>query len=310
MQSATLAWRCWIGLLGAWALVACGDDAGGASDVADTRASDVSEIAQQDGVGEIDFAEPDASELDAPPPETDEPETHGDDVIADDAAESPADAAHEVWVDGTGQATPAPGFGVISGDCGFVAAALDDAAPSLWRNRIDFGDDPYDDEDSVFLSDGGREILADGNAGGSSLLSEVFAFEMLARCEGAELLKTENEIVYAVAAKITDMIVAIDDRKVGANPTRAVGFPFDAPYSVEQARTVLEKKLGDINSSSAAVADEDRWVKQILTVFAYGEEHAARVEEAWHALEATLRADTIVVVTITDGDDRFIYSNQ
>ncbi len=223
-----------------------------------------------------------------------------DETQAEVAPETVAEVAPEV-------VGPLPGFGLITGDCGFVAGELDAAAPSLYVNRIDFGSDPYDDADLDKLTEGGREILRDGNAGGSSILSEVFAYEMLARCEGAVLLKTETEIVYDVSAKITDMIVEIDGKKVGANPTRAIGFPFDAPYTVEQAKTILEKKLGDIKSSSETVSAGDRWVKQILTVFAYGEGHVVSVETAWEAIDPALRGDTIVIVTVTDGDDQFIY---
>jgi len=218
-------------------------------------------------------------------------------------------AAVESEASGETSSGPAPGFGVISGDCGFVAGELGSAAPSLYVNHYDFGSDPYDEGDLAKLTEGGREILRDGNAGGSSILSEVFAFEMLARCDGAVLLKTETEVIYDVAAKITDMVVVIDGKKVGANPTRAVGFPFDAPYTVEQAKKILEKKLGDIKSSSETVSADDRWVKQILTVFAWSDEHIAPVETAWNATDPVLRADTLVIVTVTDGDDLFIYSN-
>lgn len=207
-------------------------------------------------------------------------------------------------------ALPLPGFGAIGGACGVLDDELTAEGPSLFVNHIDFGEDPYDASDIDRLTDGGREIIADGNAGGSSILSEVFAFELLARCEGATLLKTEREIVYDEQAKITDMIVLIDGMKIGANPTRAIGFPFDAPYTVGQARTVLEKKLNDINSSTATVAAEDAWVKQILTVFAYDEGHVASVETAWEAIDPALKADTIVFITVTDGSDRFIYTDE
>ena len=234
-----------------------------------------------------------------------EVETSGEDDLAPSETAAEVEAGSET---GPGP-LPLPGFGVITGDCGFVAGELGVPGPSLFVNHYDFGSDPYDAGDLAKLTDGGRKILDDGNAGGSSILSEVFAFEMLARCDGAVLLKTENEIVYDVAAKITDMVVEIDGKKVGANPTRAVGFPFEAPYTVEQAKTILEKKLGDIKSSSETVSAGDRWVKQILTVFAYSDDHIEPVETAWNAIDPALRGDTIVIVTVTDGDDRFIYSN-
>ena len=274
-------------------VLACGDDAERAAPDA-TDATDATDA-------------PDAPDSPDSPDSIDvAPETAGDVPEAPetiDAAPETVDAAPDVVL-------PLPGFGTITGACGVLDDELTSPEPSLFVNHIDFGEDPYDEADIDRLTDGGREILADGNAGGSSILSEVFAFELLARCEGAQLLKTETEINYDVAAKITDMVLLIDGLKVGANPTRAIGFPFEAPYTVEQARTILEKKLNDILSSTSAVSDEDRWVKQILTVFAYAEGHVAAVEEAWQAIDAALRADTIVIVTVTDGSDRFIYSDE
>lgn len=278
----TLLAVCWVSGLA----IGCGDDG---ADTPDTAPE--AEVAVEAEV---------ADEVEVTPEIADEVETSAPEVAEETSPEVAEEASPEVH-------EPLAGFGVITGDCGFVAGELDSAAPSLYVNRIDFGSDPYDDADLAKLTEGGREILRDGNAGGSSILSEVFAYEMLARCEGAVLLKTETEVVYDVAAKITDMIVEIDGKKVGANPTRAIGFPFDAPYTVEQAKTILEKKLGDIKSSSETVSAGDRWVKQILTVFAYADSHVEPVETAWEAIDPALRADTIVIVTVTDGDDAFIY---
>jgi len=199
------------------------------------------------------------------------------------------------------------GFGVISGPCGELDDELTSSEGAFFTNRIDFGTDPYDDADYDRLTPGGREILDDGNAGGSSILSEVFSYEMLARCEGAVLLKTETEIVYDTPGKITDLLVEIDGHKIGVSVTRAVAFPFENPYSVEQARTLLEKKLQDIQASSANVSAEDAWVKQVLYVMAYGPGHAASLETAFGQIDASIRADTLLMVTVSDGDDAFLY---
>ncbi len=202
---------------------------------------------------------------------------------------------------------PLAGFGAIRGACGVIDTELADPGPSFFVGGIDFGSDPYDDTDSALLTAGGREIIADGNAGGSSLMSEVFAFEVLARCELATLVKTETEVIYDTQGNITDLLVEIDGVKVGVSVTRAVGFPFDAPYTVEQATAILSKKLGDIQISTANVSDGDRWVKQILHIIAYGDAHVTSIETAWNGIDAGLRGDTIVLVTVSDGDDAFIY---
>jgi hypothetical protein len=116
-------------------------------------------------------------------------------VVADDSPMADAD------VDGAAAVVPLPGFGTIRGECGVLSSELLASPTATWfQGELDFADDRYDDPaERPLLTDGGQEMLLDGNAGGSSVYSEVFAFEWLARCEGASLLKTENEIAYDVA---------------------------------------------------------------------------------------------------------------
>jgi hypothetical protein len=177
--------------------------------------------------------------------------------------------------------------------------------PGFVVNTLDFADIGFDYD---LLTPGGQEVFDDGNLGGSSLYSEVIAFDVLARCEGASLLKTEAEIVYDAPGPRTDLLVDMDGTKIGVSVTRAQGFPLDDPYTVEQAQAILEDKLGDIPGSSAAVADEDAWQKQILHVIAYGPMHAQSLQTAYDALGPELTLDTLVVVTVTEGDDLFIYT--
>ena len=153
-----------------------------------------------------------------------------------------------------------------------------------------------------------RQIWDDGNLGGSSLYSEVVAFEVLNRCEGAALLKTEGEITYSDPdSKKTDLLVDFSGVRIGVSVTRAVGWPREDPWTVEQAEDLLADKLADIPLSTAAVSAEDAWSRQILSVIAWSPDHAAAIETAWLTLDAALTLDTIVYVTATDGDDAFVY---
>ncbi|MCP4444630.1 MAG: hypothetical protein GY811_04695 [Myxococcales bacterium] len=201
---------------------------------------------------------------------------------------------------------PGPGFGQISGECDVFDDELISTQPSLVHSAFDF-ERLYVEADEGMLSVGGRRIIGDGNAGGSSVLSEVFAFEMLKRCEAAELLKTETQISYDSQGKLTDFLAEIDSEKIGVSVTRAVGFPFDDPYELAQASSLLEGKLGDILQSSENVSADDRWRKQILAVLAYAPEHADVLAQAWETIDATTRADTIVHIMVTNGQDDFIY---
>ena len=200
-------------------------------------------------------------------------------------------------------------YGAYSGACGEVN--LDDVLspdPQILQGAVDFT------AESMFevslLSPGGLSLYEGGNLGGSSIYSEVFAYEQLYWCDGAVFLKGEGDIMYSVNGKKTDLLVEIDGEKVGVSVVRAMSFPKGAAYPVSQAFTVLDGKLSDILQSTMNVAPEDAWQKQILAVIAQTPDHAAAIAEAYGMVSATNKSDTIVVVTVTEGDDDFIYYNQ
>ena len=202
------------------------------------------------------------------------------------------------------------GYGALAGSCGEIN--LDDIQspdPALIQNGIDFTARPA--FDVSFLSPGGKAIYDAGNLGGSSLYSEIFAYEVLYRCDDAVFLKGEGGIVYTdPQGKKTDLLVEIDGAKVGVSVVRAMSFPEGSPYPVSQAFSVLDGKLADILVSSANVAPEDAWDKQILSVLAQTPDHAAAIAQAYDMVDPVNKADTIVLVTVTEGEDHFIYYNQ
>ena len=229
----------------------------------------------------------------------------GDDLALDDLSEGDqgADAARE-------EDLPPAELGVLTGDCQQIDEELFEATPSLFRNELDFAQDGYDERDKERLTPGARRILEAGNAGGSSLLSEVFAFEVLARCESATLLETETTIDYKdEMGKITDLLVEIDGEQVGVSVVRALAFPFEQPYPEQEARRVLTDKLEGIALSSLNVEPRHAWVKQILSVMAYTAQHADQIEAVFSTLEPELRGDTILYLTVTEGEDRALYFN-
>jgi len=198
------------------------------------------------------------------------------------------------------------GLGVIEGRCGLIdAMELRSPNAFTFEGSIDFRELGFDYDQ---LTPQGQEVFDAGNLGGNSLHSEVISFEVLARCEGASLLATEGEIVYLDDMGIkTDLLVEIDGLTVGVSVTRAIGFPFEDPYTVMQAEALLVDKLGDVLVSTANVAPRDAWVKQILHVIAYADMHAESIFSAYATLPPEITADTLLVVTVTHGDDAFIY---
>ncbi len=217
------------------------------------------------------------------------------------------DAATDASGSSDGSVTPIPGFGTIVGPCGLVAPEIDAPTPSLITVRFDFADDRYDTSDFERLTDGAQRVLTEPNAGGSSQISEAFAYEILERCEGAStLVETESGVTYvSEMSKKTDFVAFIDEN-VGVSVTRAFVFS-GGPYPLSEAQRVVGAKLDDIVVSTAnAVAP--MWDKQILVVMADDADAAAQVREAWDGFTTERRADTIVYVVVTDGDDGPIYN--
>ena len=218
----------------------------------------------------------------------------------------PAAGGGGAGIGGSAGAVPLPGFGKIIGDCGPIdATEITSASPFSFQNAIDFGTAAFDEK---ALSAGGKKLYDAGNLGGSSLHSEVFSFEVLYRCELASLLKTEAQVTYTdVGGKKTDLLVELDGYKVGVSVTRAYAYPPGTPYTLTLAQGLLEKKLGDILLSTKNVAAADAWKKQILHILAYDGQHRDALTQAYPLVPAATRADTIVMITVTDGNDAFMY---
>ena len=203
---------------------------------------------------------------------------------------------------------PLAGVGTISGHCG----VLDDTewkatAPFFFRNTLDLGAGYTFDEKK--LSAGGQKIFADGNLGGSSVHSEIFAHEVLHRCELAKLIKSESKIIYKdKGGKKTDLLLQIDARKIGVSVTRAYHYPPTTPFTEAEAKTLLDKKLADLPRSKTNAAAGDAWSRSVLHILAYDKQYADAVQDAWQkSVSAAIKADAIVVVTVTDGKDNVIY---
>src|SRR4051812_46496206 len=174
------------------------------------------------------------------------------------------------------------GFGDLSGMCGVLGAPdLTGASPELIRTTMTFARRYNDPADRPLLTVGGQHLAATPNAGGSSGLSEIFAYEELARCEHASFLKSETEIQYQTTGKITDLEVMIGSEKIGVSVTRAQTYPLGMTYSLSTATTLMNKKLGDIKLSTANVSAADKWTKQVLAVLAYDSQAADTIAQAW-----------------------------
>ena len=149
-----------------------------------------------------------------------------------------------------------------------------------------------------------QRMLELPNAGGSSLGSEVLAFEVLARAFGASLVKTETELVYNHPSKMTDFAVTVFGEKIGVSVTRAFKwtrelseFPASPPeLTGEEARHLLRKKLLGIESSSRNVVNM-RWRKQVLHVWSRSFRESVLFEREYEQLPIEIRGDSVLLIT-------------
>ncbi len=195
--------------------------------------------------------------------------------------------------------------------CPLVSADLVAPTPSLREDALVFTSSEKWERAS--LSTGGQTMWDIPNAGGSSIESEIMSFEILHFCEGAKLLKTETEILYAPPDDsgpntITDLEVEIGGKKVGVSVTRAYK-PSNQTLTDQDVQLLLEKKLDGVIRSSQRVLPADKWVKQILHVFVANKAARDAVVRVYNdVITPQTKADTILLLTQTTGGG-FIYCN-
>jgi hypothetical protein len=258
-------------------LVACAGT--GATPDVDTGTSDTQVLDSE--VTETDLTETDLADSDTEAPDSDDTDLH--DVV------------------------PLDGFGDLTGACGVLSPAiLQDPAPRLFRNALDVGVTlPYAPH---LLSTSAQRVQSTPNRGGSSTDSEAISFDVLYRCERAVLIKTEAEIIYTDAGgKKTDILIEVDGVTLGTSVTRAFRWPGDVEYPVADAQEDLNDKLSDALLATSNVAPSDAWERQILHIVAWNNQHADAVEEAYAQVTTAVRSDTLVVLTVSHGNDGFIY---
>lgn len=206
------------------------------------------------------------------------------------------------------------GFGDLSGMCGVLHEMdLSSASPKQVLVNFNWTVGYVDPDDRSQLTAGGQHMAATPNAGGSSGLSEIFAYEELARCELATFLKSETEIIYdPPTSKKTDFEIMLDGHKIGVSVTRAFKGPFGSgPLDMAAAVELSNRKFSEIHDSTAGTANTvDKWDKQILAVQSDNADDANTFLAATATLDPSVIGDTILVLTTTDGDDAFIYTNQ
>jgi hypothetical protein len=176
--------------------------------------------------------------------------------------------------------------------------------PAFVRNYLK----PFKNWNSMTLSSGGQKIKTLPNAGGNSVNSEVFSFEVLQFLVNANLQATEMELEYfPLGSKITDYSIRINDTVFGVSVTRAMKFGNEM-FNESDAERLLSKKLFGVNASTKAVLRRFRWRKQLLHIWAESKHVADTLERVYHssAISDSLKNNTLVIVTVCP-DTPFIF---
>lgn len=152
------------------------------------------------------------------------------------------------------------------------------------------------------LSTGAKRMSTCPNAGGSSEKSEILSFELLRRCFGADLHKTEMEVQYfPEGGSITDYTCMMFSTRVGVSVTRAMKYHGD--FTVEDAQRLLNKKLTGVLKSTKNTMEN--WSKQILHVWATSLAASVLIAEAYNLIPKDLKSNTVVLVTVTENNEVF-----
>ena len=152
------------------------------------------------------------------------------------------------------------------------------------------------------LSTGAKRMFACPNAGGSSEKSEILSFELLQRCFGADLGKTEMEVKYfPEGGSITDYTCKMFSTSLGVSVTRAM--KFHGEFTVEDAERLLSKKLNGVLMSSKNTME--KWSKQILHIWVTSFVESMLIAEAYNQLPKSLKSNTVVLVTATEYKEVF-----
>eukprot|EP00164_Ancoracysta_twista_P009572 GFYU01014203.1.p1 GENE.GFYU01014203.1~~GFYU01014203.1.p1 ORF type:complete len:424 (-),score=90.29 GFYU01014203.1:218-1489(-) len=154
----------------------------------------------------------------------------------------------------------------------------------------------------------GKRLMDEPNAGGNSVNSEALSFEVLEACFRATILRTEMEVKYKTPdSKKIDYTCEMMEYTIGVSVTRAM--KYKGPFTEEDARYLYTKKLTGLHSARKTVSSRDRWDKQVLHIWAVSKEIACTLETVFRELPRELKAEVLVIVTVSKNIDHIVFQN-
>lgn len=164
------------------------------------------------------------------------------------------------------------------------------------------------------LSSFGLKTKTDPNAGGGSIVSEYLSAEILFRLLNYQDLITEMGVVYkAYGGNIADFLLGFSNNgrkfNVGVSVARAMGYPSESVFDLDQARRLMVKKLNGLIVARSGVVKSQRFYASIVHFIAQSSRIADLLYEAWEEQPAEYKDDLIVLCTVCEGGFTCAYEN-
>ena len=169
-----------------------------------------------------------------------------------------------------------------------------------WKslNNLNFGEDAL------------RSIEIE-NAGGRSALSEMLSIEYFSKKHGATDFLFEMEVEYWISYKMVDFVCSLpvhlgrsnEKERVGVSVTRAMAYPSPDLFTLEMAKTLLNKKMSGLVIARNAVIKKHRFFTSYLHVWCQTRKIADLVAEAYFLLPESEKSSMRVVLTVYENPE-------
>ncbi|KAF0718899.1 Aste57867_1399 [Aphanomyces stellatus] len=153
-------------------------------------------------------------------------------------------------------------------------------------------------------------VLTEPNAGGKSVVSEALSMEYMHQLFGAVDVVTEMQIEYwSPNWKKVDYLCTIYAERIAVSVTRAMKFKAWEAFTLDDARTLLRKKLFGLVVAKTGVSESQRYTKSILHIWCQSKAIADTIALSYKAIVAELEIEDNVILMATVAHEDGIYDN-
>ena len=146
------------------------------------------------------------------------------------------------------------------------------------------------------------------NAGGRSDISEMYSIDLFIKKYEAYDFIFEKQVKYWIDYKMVDFICNIKKKRIGVSVTRAVGFPEDENFNLDNAYELLKKKINGLIIARNSVIEMHSFSSSILHIWCSNKKVARIISKTYGKMDLfECGSDLSLLVTICS--DSKIYKN-